>query len=120
MIPDSPSQLLKNAPITRARERFDSFDEMTPAVQLQAELLMQIEGGMGLSDVTFLELIGITLVLWRDCNHMRFSAGNAEGDVREVVRSAQVDQFLNSAITGLTTTKCFNEDPFACEEPNGS
>ena len=120
MIPDSPSQLLKNAPITRARARFDGFDEMTPAAQLQAELLMQIEGRQGLSDVSFIEVLALTILLWKDCNHDRFCDSNEHGDVREVVRTAQIDQFLNTTVTSLSSLRAISGDSFDCEEPDGS
>jgi len=121
MIPDSPSELIKNHTEDRAREFFDAFDEFSPAMQQQAQLLMKIGIDQGLSDHVFREVITVALAFWRDCNQARFHANNAGGEMRECFRSAQVDQFLNTSITALNQLPQLTEDQFICEEePDGS
>ena len=121
MIPDSPSELIKNHTEDRAREFFDAFDEFSPAMQQQAQLLMRVGIDQGLSDVVFREMITIALAFWRDCNHARFHENNATGEMRECFRSAQLDQFLNTSITALNGLPQLTNDLFITdEEPDGS
>ena len=121
MIPDSPSELIKNHTEDRAREFFDAFDEFSPAMQQQAQLLMKVAIDQGLSDLVFREMITIALAFWRDCNQARFHANNGDGEMRECFRSAQIDQFLNTAIVALSGLPQLSDDQFVCdEELNGS
>ena len=94
MIPDSPSELIKSHTQDRAREFFEDFDEFSPAMQHQVQLLMKVGIDQGLSDVVFREMLTVTIAFWRDCNQARFhmNNGGVDGD-RECLRSAQIDQF---------------------------
>jgi len=122
MIPDSPSELIKNHTEDRAREFFEAFDEFSPAMQQQAQLLMKVGIDQGLSDVVFREMITVALAFWRDCNQARFHAHHESGgDKRECFRSCQVDQFLNTSIVALNGLPNLSDDQFICdEEPDGS
>ena len=116
MIPDSPSELIKNHTEDRAREFFDAFEEFSPAMQQQAQLLMKLGIDQGLSDLAFREVITVALAFWRDCNQARFHAHNAGGEMRECFRSAQIDQFLNTSIIALNQLNQLSDDQFVCDE----
>ena len=116
MIPDSPSELIKNHTEDRAREFFDAFEEFSPAMQQQAQLLMKVGIAEGLSDIVFREMMTVALAFWRDCNQSRFHANNGDGDIRECFRSAQIDQFLNTSIAALNAMPQLTDDPFICDE----
>jgi len=121
MIPDSPSELIKNQTADRAREFFEAFDQFSPAMQQQAQLLMKVGIDQGLSDFVFREMLIVVLAFWRDCNQARFHANNDdEGDKQECFRSCQVDQFLNTSIVTLNGLPNLTEDSFTYEEPDGS
>lgn len=123
MIPDSPSELIKNHTADRAREFFDAFDEFSPAMQQQAQLLMKVGIDQGLSDLVFREMITVALAFWRDCNQARFHANHDKkgGDMVQCFRSAQIDQFLNTSIVALNNLTALTDDQFICdEEPDGS
>lgn len=121
MIPDSPSELIKNHTEDRAREFFDAFDEFSPAMQQQAQLLMKVGIDQGLSDVVFREMITVALAFWRDCNQARFHVNYGEGgQQRECLRSCQIDQFLNTSIIALNGLQNLSDDQFICEGPDGS
>lgn len=116
MIPDTPSELIKNHTEDRAREYFDAFDEFSPAMQQQAQLLMRVGIDQGLSDLVFREIITVALAFWRDCNQARFHEHNASGELRECFRAAQVDQFLNTSIGALNNLPQLTDDQFICDE----
>jgi len=121
MIPDSPSELINNQTEDRAREFFEEFDEFTPAMQQQAQLLMKVAIDQGLSDFVFRQMLVVVLAFWRDCNQARFHANNDdEGEQQECFRSCQIDQFLNTSISALTALPNLTEEPFIYEEPDGS
>jgi len=121
MIPDSPAELLRHETEERAREFFDAFDQFSPAMQSQASFLMRVGLDTGLSDQTFREVITVALALWRDCNQARFHASNADGELRECFRAAQIDQFLNTSICALNGLQQLTDDEFICvSEPDGS
>lgn len=120
MIPDSPSELIKNHTKNVAREFFEAFDEFSPAMQQQAQLLTTVSIDQGLSDDVFREMLTVTLAFWRDCNQARFHENHGTGgDQRECFRACQVDQFLNTSIVALNSLSNLSDDQFICE-PDGS
>lgn len=124
MTPNSPSELadlIYRATEERARDIFEDFDDFTPSMQRQARLLMRCGMNDQLSDIAFRELMGITLAFWRDCNQARFHANNSSrGDMHTLMRSAQIDQFINTMIVALEGLPQLSNEVFSVDEPNGS
>ena len=124
MTPNSPSELadlIYRATEERARDIFEDFDDFSPSMQRQARLLMRCGMNDQLSDIAFRELMGITLAFWRDCNQHRFHANNSpRGDMHTLMRSAQIDQFINTMIVALEGLPQLSDEVFSVDEPNGS
>lgn len=117
MIPDSPADLIKYHTEARAREYFDSFDQFSPVMQQQAQLLTNIGMSGELSDLAFREIITVSIAFWRDCNQARFHEQTGEGgDLKECFRSAQIDQFLNTSLVALQGLPQLSDDRFECEQ----
>lgn len=119
--PSTPSELLSMASEARAREVFDEFDQLSKAMQLQAQLLAQLGMSGDLSDFTFREISHLLLIFWRDCNQARFHALREHGnDFTQLIRIAQVDQFINGQINALAALHQLTDDTFQVAEPDGS
>lgn len=120
--PSTPSELVALASEARAREVFDDFDQFSDAMQEQAQLLAKLGMHGNLSDFTFRELVYLMMVFWRDCNQARFHAihEDEDGKFTQLIRAAQVDQFVNGWINALTSVHQLSDDPFQVAEPDGS
>jgi hypothetical protein len=119
--PSTPTQLLNAASEARAREVFSEFDQFSTAMQMQAQLLLQLGLKGDLSDFTFREMCHLMLVMWRDLNQDRFHANHLEdGDLGTLVRTAQVDQFINGSIHALHALHQLTDETFQVAEPDGS
>lgn len=119
--PSTPSELLNMASEARAREVFDEFDQLSKAMQLQAQLLAQLGMSGDLSDFTFREISHLLLIFWRDCNQARFHALREDkGEFTQLIRIAQVDQFINGQLNALSALHQLTDDTFQVAEPDGS
>ena len=124
-VPDSPSELLKKVSEARAREVFaEEYEQFTESMRAMADLLLSMGAIDRLSDESIREMLIVMFAFWRDCNQARFQENNkVGGDNREVMRSAQIDQFINSTVVTLTSLRNLTDDKFHIaieDEPDGS
>ena len=112
-VPDTPAELIFKASEARAREVFEEFDVMTPAMQRFARLLLSLGMNNELTDQTFKDLLSLTLLSWRDANCDRFNAafrGEEDDHMRRTVRSVEINQFLNQTLATLSVIPELLED----------
>ena len=105
--PSSITELIHLAAEARAREFFDDYDEFSPAMQAQARMLMQFSLAGELTDTSLRDLIAVTLHFWRECNQARFhdmhlACIHDRTKFRNLLRSVQIDQFVNGLIHTLS------------------
>lgn len=119
--PFSPRELINRATEDRARQIFEEFDDLTVPMQEQARLLTRIGLGHQLNDETFRDLLAVMLHFWRDCNQARFLATkDSRNDIKEMITSVQIDQFLNGAMLSLNGIPVQLEGDYMIAEPDGS
>lgn len=119
--PASPADLIHRTAEYRAREVFDDYSAFTPAMQEQARLLMKVGFNGELTDITFRDLLALTLHLWRQCNQARFmESKDYKAEFSTTIRSVQIDQFINGSMLGLNGIPELLEDNYTLAEPDGS
>lgn len=116
-IPRSPAELITKEVEARARAIFDEFDSFSPPMQQHARMLVGLSLTDELSDGTFRDLLAVTYLFWRECNQARFVATHREpGEFQTVVRTVQIDQFLNGAILALNSIPELLEDSYEVKD----
>lgn len=120
--PDTPTELISAVTDARAREVFEEFDNFTPPMQEQARLLMRVCRDGELNDVTFRDILALTLYFWRDCNQARFKELHmSQEEFSSLVRSVQIDQFINGWMLALSGIPELLDDFYGmANEPDGS
>ena len=122
-IPDSPLALVHEVQEARVRETFANYEAFTDPMQMQARLLMKLQSYGELTDVSFRDLLALTLHHWRECNQARFLAckdDHSSDGFHRTVRSVQIDQFVNQTLHALTAIPELLDDEYGLEEPDGS
>ena len=122
-IPNSPIALLHEVQEARTRETFADYEAFTEPMQMQARMLTKLQSFGELTDISFRDLLALTLHHWRECNQARFLACKDEhtrDGFHRTVRSVQIDQFVNQTLHTLTAIPELMEDEYGLEEPDGS
>lgn len=116
-IPDNAAELIKKATEARARLVFhEDYGEFSESMRIMADTLLTAAAADRLSDASFREMLYVVYSFWRDCNQARFQLHNKPhhqgSDLRELMRSAQIDQFINSAVISLNGMPNLTDDTF--------
>jgi hypothetical protein len=124
-IPDTPEGLFEALAEPTLRELYPRFDELEPRNQKMVRLVHTELTKGELSDATFQEFVGFTLVLWRSFNHaalreitnMIDTEDEIDTDwVDSATHMSRMDQFLTGLLGVLETLPETAIDPLD-EEP---
>ena len=124
-IPDTPEGLFEALAEPTLREIYPRFDELEPRNQKMVRLVHTELTKGELSDATFQEFVGFTLVLWRSFNHaalreitnMIDTEDEIDTDwVDSATHMSRMDQFLTGLLGVLETLPETAIDPLD-EEP---
>jgi hypothetical protein len=111
-IPDTPEQLFEDLAEPTLRELFPAFDQLEPRNQKLVRLLHTELAKGQLSDGSFQQFVGFTVLLWRSFNAGAMQRNDyrlsTEADVEETwIQAAssfhRMDQFLTSILALLET-----------------
>ena len=117
-IPSSPNELIHNVLEGNAKDVFEGYEDYSPMMQAQARLLIGMVMNGQLHDETFRDILGLTYWFWRECNQARFKPLTQEAlsdTLPKVVRSAQIDQFVNTSLVALNALPGLLEDTYHFE-----
>ena len=117
-IPSSPNELIHNVLEGNAKDVFEGYEDYSPMMQAQARLLVGMVMNGQLHDETFRDILGLTYWFWRECNHSRFKPlmqAGLKDTLPQVVRSAQIDQFVNTSLVALNGLPALLEDTYHFE-----
>lgn len=124
-IPDTPEALFEALAEPTLRELYPRFDELEPRNQKMVRLVHTELTKGELSDATFQEFVGFTLVLWRSFNHTALTATQHRIDTEDEIDTdwvdaachmSRMDQFLTGLLGVLETLPETAFDPLD-EEP---
>lgn len=118
-IPDTPEALFEALAEPSLRELYPRFDDLRPRNQKLIRLLHTELTKGELSDSTFQQFVGFTIVLWRSFNHSALlSIQNQIGTEDEIdtewvdsaVQLARMDQYLVNLLVALEPIPSSEDD----------
>lgn len=123
-VPDSPEALFEALAEPSLREFYPDFAELKPRNQKLIRLLHTELAKGELSDATFQEFIGFSLILWRGYNRSALQRTMAQIDTEDeidtdwvdtAIQLTRTDQYLNGILSALEPMPCTDADGQACE-----
>jgi len=126
-IPNTPEALFEALAETSLLKMYPRFEELLPRNQKLVRLIHTELTKGELTDNTFKDFIGFTLVIWRSFNHAALLENQECIDtedeidtdwVDEAAQLARVDQFLNGMLGQLETLPETVENPMEPETSN--
>lgn len=118
-IPDTPEALFEQLAEPSLREMFPKYDSLSPRNQKMVRLLHTELTKGELTDRTFLEFVGFTLVLWRSFNYSAICANQHLIDSEDEIDTdwvdaatqlARLDQFLCGLLSALDAMPGLEDD----------